>query len=779
MPDGPALADTMSSPAPRAGMATAPTPLGKELTMLAPNSGISYPPGRPAQHARRLGLALPLMALLALAPGAHAQARASDQARWQHEAQAVTITRDDWGIAHVHGKTDADAVFGMVYAQAEDDFNRVETNYLNSMGRLAEAEGESALWQDLRQKLFIDPVELKALYGKSPPWLQALMNAWADGLNYYLATHPDVHPRVITRFEPWMALSFSEGSIGGDIERVSLAQLQAFYGHDPKAALARVEPPSSWQEPTGSNGFAIAPSLTADGHALLLINPHTSFFFRSELQMTSDAGLDAYGAVTWGQFFIYQGFNHHIGWMHTSTGADVVDEFAETIVHKDGKLFYRYGKELRPVATREIRVPYRGADGTPAARSFTVYATHHGPIVRAADGKWIAIALMNKPTEALEQSWLRTRATDYASYMKVAELKANSSNNTIFADDKGEIAYLHPQFIPARDDRFDYTRPVDGSDPATDWKGLLPLDKAPHLLNPPNGWIMNTNNWPYSAAGKYSPRRADYPRYMDSFGENPRGLHATRVLSDHHGFTLPSLITAAFDSYLPAFARQIPILVADYDALPAGDPLRKKLVGQIAMLRHWDYRWGIASMPTSLAVFWGDTLWDEVSKLDTAEGLSIYDVMAEKAGPRARLQALAEASDRLEKDFGSWGVPWGEVNRFQRLDGSIVQPFNDARPSIPVPFTSSRWGSLASFGAHRWPGTKRYYGTSGNSFVAVVEFGDKVRARAITAGGESGHPASAHFNDEAERYTTGNLRTVYFWPGQLKGHTEKVYHPGS
>ncbi|AHX15516.1 penicillin amidase [Dyella jiangningensis] len=720
---------------------------------------------------------LSIATALALGLLAPVHAASSDPDRWQSEAKAVTVTRDDWGIAHVHGKTDADAVFGMAYTQAEDDFNRVETNYLNSLGWLAQAEGEQAIWSDLRQQLWIDPVELKRLYAKSPGWLKDLMNAWADGLNYYLATHQSVHPRVITHFEPWMALSFSEGSIGGDIERVSLKDLQAFYGKtDDKVAF--VDTPSSWVEPTGSNGIAIAPKLTTDGHALLLINPHTSFFFRSELQMSSDAGLDAYGAVTWGQFFIYQGFNKHIGWMHTSTTADVVDEFAETISRDGGKLSYRYGKELRPVATRTISVAYRKADGSRGERTFTTYATHHGPVVREKDGKWIATALMNKPMEALEQSWLRTKANDFASFMKIAELKANSSNNTIFADDKGNIAYLHPQFIPKRDNRFDYTKPVDGSDPATDWQGLLPLDAAPHLLNPANGWIMNTNNWPYSAAGAYSPKREAYPRYMDSVGENPRGIHATMVLSDKHDFTLASLITSAFDSYLPAFARQLPILVADYDKLPSNDPLKKKLAGPIALLRGWDYRWGIASMPTSLAVFWGDTLWDKVDKSDVSEGLSVYDIMAERAGPKARLDALAEAADRLEKDFGSWGVPWGEINRYQRVNGDIEQPFDDGKPSIPVPFTSSRWGSLASFGAHRWPGTRRYYGTSGNSFVAVVEFGDKVRARAITAGGESGHPSSPHFNDEAERYTTGNLRQVYFWPEDIKQHTERSYHPG-
>src|SRR5689334_10726961 len=263
---------------------------------------------------------------------------------------SATITRDDWGIAHVKGRSDADAVFGMIYAQAEDDFNRVENNYLVSLGRLAEADGAKALWQDLRQRLFIDPTVLRAEYASCPPWLKDLMQAWAGGLNYYLATHPDVHPKVLTHFEPWMPLSFSEGSIGGDIERVPLTQLQAFY-EKRHLAMTRAEQGLVFTEPQGSNGFAIAPSHTKDGHALLLINPHTSFFFRSELQMTSETGLNAYGAVTWGQFFVYQGFNAHAGWMHTSSGVDVVDEFAETIIRTPGTLMYRHGKEARPVTT--------------------------------------------------------------------------------------------------------------------------------------------------------------------------------------------------------------------------------------------------------------------------------------------------------------------------------------------------------------------------------------------------------------------------------------------
>src|SRR5215469_14768421 len=266
-----------------------------------------------------------------------------DMTRWEREARDVTVMRDDWGIAHVYGKTDADAVFGMIYAQAEDDFNRVETNYINAMGRLAEAEGESKIYQDLRMKLFIDPETIKKDYDTSPEWLKKLMNAWADALNYFLAKHPDVEPRVIHRFEPCMALAFTEGSIGGDVERVNLSQLAAFYG---KVHVSQNSPAfdEDIEEPGGSNGIAIAPSNTVDRRALLLINPHTSFFFRSELQMASDEGLDAYGAVTWGQFFVYQGFNNRSGWMHTSSGVDVVDEFAEKIQRRGKGYCYLYGK---------------------------------------------------------------------------------------------------------------------------------------------------------------------------------------------------------------------------------------------------------------------------------------------------------------------------------------------------------------------------------------------------------------------------------------------------
>ena len=467
---------------------------------------------------------------------------------WEAQAQNVTIIRDDWGIPHIYGETDADAVFGMIYAQAEDDFNRIEVNFLNSQGRLAEAEGEDEIWRDLRMKLFIDPTDMQAQYEASPQWLKDLMDAWASGLNYYLYTHPEVEPRVLTRFEPWMALTFSEGSIGGDIERVNLGRLEAFYGQPNNARAALDREPSSTtlamvpsglsepdmnEEPTGSNGIAIAPTNTSAGNALLLINPHTSFFFREELHMVSEQGLDAYGAVTWGQFFVYQGFNENAGWMHTSSGVDNIDEFVETVIERDGTLYYRYGDEERPVTVRQVTVPYKTDTGM-AEREFTVYRTHHGPIVREVDGAWVSVALMEEPMNALIQSYMRTKAQNYDEYIEVMRTHTNSSNNTVFADSEGNIAYLHSNFIPVRDTRFNYLQPVDGSDPATDWQGVHTIEETPNSVNPSVGWLQNTNNWPFSAAGPDSPRRDEFPVYVQRSGENARGLHAMRVLSLIH-----------------------------------------------------------------------------------------------------------------------------------------------------------------------------------------------------------------------------------------------------
>lgn len=708
---------------------------------------------------------------------------AAERARWQQQAQQVTIIRDTYGVPHIYGKTDADAVFGLLYTQCEDDFSRLETNYLDAIGRLAEVDGEAALYHDLRARLFMDTLQAIAVYKKSPPDLKKLLDAFADGTNYYLATHPTVQPRLLRRFQPWMPLMFSEGSIGGNISVVSTQRLKDFYSQKKSSSWINTGSERKDQDEIGSNGFAISPSKSANGHALLLINPHTSFYFRSEVQMVSEQGLNAYGAVTWGQFFIYQGFNQNCGWMHTSSNADSMDEYLETIEKKNGGLYYKYGQKLRPVVVQKVSLPYK--DGSKILRrEFTVYRTHHGPVVgQKSETQWVAVRMMNEPLHALQQSYLRTKASGYASFQEVMRLNGNATNNTVFADSKGNTAYWHGNFMPKRDPKFDWNQPVDGSNPATEWQGFHPVSELVQVHNPASGFIQNCNSTPFTVSGPSSPAKAKYPAYMAPDAENYRGLNAVRVLSAKSAFTLDTLIAAADDPHLTAFDDLIPSLLKDYQPTSVEKVEKPDLTEALTLLRTWNRGYSKTSVAQTVAIYWAERLLAKArARMPAAQPqldyIAFVRAAAANTSPAEKVAALTEALDDLTRDFGTWKMPWGDVNRYQRLTGHVVETYDDRQPSIPVAFTSSAWGSLASFKAQTYPGTKKRYGDVGNSFVAVVDFGPRIVARSVVTGGQSSRPGTPHFTDQAELYCNGRFKDVRFYPEDVKAHAEKTYHPG-
>ena len=709
----------------------------------------------------------------------------AERVRWETRANSVEIIRDDFGVAHVYGKTDADTVFGLLYAQAEDDFPRIERNYTWALGRLAEVEGESALYSDLRARLYMTEIEARQAYARAPTWLKSLCIAFADGLNYYLHTHPEVAPKLLERFEPWMPMYFFEGSIGGDIEQIPLAGIEAFYGKsvaDQRSALPSGSPAATQNdsEPAGSNGIAIAPALSETGNSLLLINPHTSFYFRGEYHAVSEEGLNAYGAITWGQFFIYQGFNEHTGWMHTSTYADFMDEFVEEIVEQDGQLMYRHGEQLRPLSVTDVTLQFRDGDEL-RERSFPIYRTHHGPITHELNGRWVATKINWDPVNALRQSWLRTRQTDLDSFLEVMEIRTNSSNNTVFADSSGNIAYFHGNFMPRRSTAFDYSRPVDGSDPATDWQGLHSVAETVHLINPGVGWLQNCNSTPFTAAGPDSPDPAQYPAYMAPDPENFRGVHAARLLSDISSdggekFSLDELIALAYHPALPAFDVIVPTLEASWaqsgEQFPELQPVMETLTA-------WDRTVSEESAAMTVGHYYGLALLEMREAFPEKSRLEFIEYAQKHISAEQHLLLLREVVVQLEADFGTWAMPWGEVNRFQRLSGDIDLQFDDEKPSLPVGMASGRWGALAAFGARADENTRKIYGYRGNSFVAVVEFGDKLRARSILAGGQSSDPASPHFLDQAEAYANREFKTVAFYREDVESRATRRYRPGT
>ena len=655
-------------------------------------------------------------------------------------------------------------------------------NYIEKLGRMSEVKGESSLQDDLYIKLIIDSAEAVADYKKSPIWLQKLLNAYADGINYYLYKHPEVKPALLTRFKPWYQLLWTDGSIGaistGDITE---NDVKKFYLGDTAPAVAKTKDYFE-EQVTGSNGFAIAPSKTASGNAILYINPHVTFYFRPEVQVVSEEGLNAYGAVTWGQFFVYQGFNQYCGWMHTSGNMDVADMYNEKIVKKNDKLFYEYNKALKPVTQKIITLRYK-KDDILHTKAITTYYTHHGPIMANRNGQWISVRGYNRSLTSLMQSFLRTKTKGLEDYKKNMAMLANTSNNTVFADNKGNIAYWHGNYMPRRDKKLNWSNAVDGTTSATEWKGLHPVNETVHVYNPATGWIQNCNSTPFTVSGSSSPKKENYPAYMAPDGENFRGINAARVLDKEDKFTIEKTIAAGYDQKLSAMEVLIPALVSSFEKnISATDSLYQTLAAPIQVLKNWNYYSSENSVATTLAIEWAQKLTTSIQRVYIDEGwddqVTLVKKFAATASPQELLPPLAAVLKELTNKFGKWEVAWGEVNRYQRISSDIIQKYRDDQPSYPVGFASASWGQLPSYNSRYYAGTKKRYGVSGNSFICAVEFGKKIKAKSLLAGGNSGDPSSKHFTDQLEMYTKGIFKDVFFYKEDVLKHSTRRYHPG-
>jgi acyl-homoserine lactone acylase PvdQ len=492
------------------------------------------------------------------------------------------------------------------------------------------------------------------------------------------------------------------------------------------------------------------------------------------VHVVSEEGLNAYGAVTWGQFFVYQGFNEKTGWIHTSTFVDFIDEFVEEVIEKDGKFQYQYGDEVRDVESQQVTLKYKEGEQI-KEKSFTFYRTHHGPITHKIEDKWVATKINWDPVNALTQSYTRTKLANYSEFKKMMDIRTNSSNNTVFADAEGNIAYFHGNFIPKRDDSFDFQRPVDGSDPKTDWTGIHTVDESILILNPGTGWIQNTNSTPFTAAGEFSPKQGDYPKYMAPDQENFRALHAVKVLKEAKNLTLDSFIALAYDPYLPAFEVLIPMLLKAYNEKGIADP---QLTEPIEVIQNWDYRTSRESVAMSLAHFFGMNFMRNHGNINYLIPFNANRGKVPNPSSSEILATFSQTIEAMNADFGSWNTPWGEINRFQRLTGAIDLKFDDSKPYIPVGLASGTWGALAAYGARSTEDAKRLYGYRGNSFVAVVEFGEKVKAKSILAGGQSADPNSPHFYDQAQRYADAHYKEVPFYREDVEKRMQEKYVPG-
>ena len=714
------------------------------------------------------------------------QFSSSEIAGWELQSKKITIIRDTWGVPHIYGKTDADAVFGLLYAQCEDDFKRVELNVLENLGRKSEATGIEDLYNDLQMRLIYDSVAAIKEYQTCPPWFKKLLDASAAGVNYFLYKHPEVNPAVLRRFQPWYSLMRTNGSISAtNTAGVTALETKNFYQNKnvvsfrDTTAFTKQLSEEDHQNVTGSNGFAVSPSKTKSKNAILYINPHVSFYFRSEVHMVSEQGLNVYGAVTWGQFFIFQGFNQNCGWMHTSGVADLADLYEETMVNPK-QFMYKYEKGLRTALRKDIYISYK-KDDKMIGESFKALYTHHGPVMASRNGKWLSLKENNRSMKGLMQSWLRTKAKSFSDFKIVMQMRSNTSDNTVYADDKGNIAYWHGNFIPKRDTKYDWSQPVDGSTSATEWKGIHNLNEIVHVYNPSTGWIQNCNSTPFTVSGNASPDKNKYPIYMSPDGENPRAVNAIRLLSQENNFTLEKMIETGYNTYLAAFDILLPSLFEAHDKSPKSAGLNR-IDHAINILKKWNKEASTSSVATTLAIEWATKLSQKIpppkNDEERSNVIGRLEAMVKYTTAKEKIDLLKIVLQELETKFGKYEVTWGEMNRYQRLSGDLQQKFDDAKPSFPVGLASSAWGSLPSFTTIKPAGSKLRYGVNGNSFVAAVEFGKKVKAKSIVTGGAGMDPSSKHFLDQTPGYINGTFKDVLFYKDDVLKHVERKYHPG-
>jgi acyl-homoserine lactone acylase PvdQ len=743
----------------------------------------------------RYGLSVILCLLIAYT----CVAQEAENERWAKHAANTNIIRDEWGIPHIYGKTDADAVFGLMYAQCEENFFQIENNYLEMLGRSAEApnKGLSQMqgdkYADLMMKLIQDSAAAINDFNRSPSWFKKLLIAHADGINYYLYKHPEVKPKVIHHYQPWYHLMWTDGSVSptryGGIRRKDVFDFYKTQDVSLNATLLNTI--TNWasiddyavEEKTlkGSNGFAIAPKHSKNGNAMLYINPHVPFYFRSEMHMVSEEGLNVYGAVTWGQMFIYQGFNEHTGWMHTSSYADVADVYEETVKQENGKWFYLYERKWLPMVEKKIKIEQQNS-----SQIFTTYKTHHGPIMGSKDGKWLSLSENNRSLNALLECWTRTKATNLKEYQTALNLLANNSNNTVYADRDGNIAYWHGNFMPKRNNQFDFTKPVDGSIKATAWNGLHTLNEIVQSINPSNGWLQNCNATPYTVAGDQSPKAANYPKYMAPDGENPRGLNAVRLLEQVDKISLDELIELGYNKHLTAFDILLPPFI-EYSKTATLTEDQKKAINYLA---NWDHNADTNSIAQTIAVEWASKLMTAIPPAETEEAatqsIDRFNKMIQEVSNEKKLAFLDSALMRIKINYSnlpfaqaSWEIPWGQINRYQRAMPNTEFPFSDNRPSIAVAQTSSKFGQLPAFESNsRTNGVKKRYGYSGSSFIAAVSFGKKLEAKTIITGGQSFDPNNKHFTDQAQDYIDGKFKTIHFYKEDVLAHKVISYNPG-
>lgn len=681
-------------------------------------------------------------------------------------ADQVTIYRDNWGIPHVQGKTDAAAFFGLAYAYAEDRFPEIEKNIIMAIGRYCEAYGledSSMFYSDFQYKIYRVDENAKKQYRQLQDPHKKVLDAFTAGLNYYLEQHPEEPIQLVNRFEPWQILA---GDIYSGLE---LKYENYRYGMDiPKAHNALS---ANKRTPRGSNAWALAPSKTASGNAMLLINPHDPHQYPYyECHIMSDEGLNFYGVMSYFKISAIPmaGFNEDLGFTFTLNRRDIADAYLMTFDHPTDSTMYRFGNGYKKANIISFEVKIK--DGAQMlSEHFEVMYTIHGPVIKDGSGKFISYRKPENDTPILEQKYDMIRAPNFRQWREAISLNAKFEHNITYADRDGNIFYIFAGRTPKRDTIYNWLEPVDGSDPKTLWQGYHSIREMPQLLNPTAGYVQNCNQTPFLTTHKENPDRSKYPKYIWNLNneDNSRAARSRELLANADSVTLADLHKMNFDTYLPDAANYISPLTEEWEAIQNSDSIRwVQLKEPVMFMNGWDKYSHQTSIGTALYVVWGDA----------------YEMMVgsdRQPKPGELLDTFEKGLTLLEQEFGTWKVPYGQLIRVQRSSNNAYSIDPD-KVSFATNGLGNWMGIMFSMGYPIYNGKKLARRVDGdNSFVAHIEFTPEGPvAYSILSFGNSSRTDSPHYNDQTEMFANGEMKRVLFKMEDILKNLEAKYHPG-
>lgn len=664
-------------------------------------------------------------------------------------AEQVTIYRDKYGVPHVFGPTDASVVFGASYARAEDEFHYLESALIKLMGRAAEIGGEEWLEWDI----FLRKLELirhsKAEYNAAAPEVKALCDAFADGVNYFLETHPELEPMLIGKFEPWHALlGYRLFHVSG-IDDHTLSQIDQAGILSPFTAYL------------ASTMWAIGPEKSASGAPMLFVNPHIPLDAPYEFSMHSDEGLKISGQSAYGIGILpISGHNGKMGWSITANEPDINDVYLEAF-SQDNSNQYRVGDTVLTVETWAEQITIETENGS-EANIYEFSRSVHGPLFNTPQGERAALRVAKlSDGGVLSQFYNMSRAQNLAEFKTAIAPMNLTYNNIAYAGRDGHIFYVYGGAIPIRDEQFDWSNPVDGADISTDWNGYLALEALPQIEDPRSGYIQNSNSSPFTTTNSENPKREDFPSYIFQSEEDTLiALRSRQILEHEDQISFERLSQLAFDTYLPTAENEIELLLAEYHQLKLDAPdAAQQFAEPIENLETWNQRARTDSIATSLyvAFFHSNSEHPEYPMLDR----------------------LAQSIEILKAQYGDWRVPYGTFNRLQRRVPPSNPAFGDKGASLASAGTPFYMGAVLTFNTETPDGSNVSFGNHGHSYVGVFEFAkNNTKASSIMAFGQSRDPESAHFSDQSALYVDGKMKRAFFNRDDIQRGAVEAYHPG-